>query len=333
MKVLSLFDGISGARQALKELNIDCDYYASEIDKYAIKVANHNHPDIVQIGDVKSCDFKQFKDIDLLSAGFPCQSYSMAGNRKGIEDERGQLIYDVFRALKDCKPKYFLLENVKGLLSIDKGETFKNILKDLVDCGYIVNSKVINSALVTAQNRQRVYIIGSLEEKIEIEDPEDKGIYLKDIVEDIKQCKIMATQLGNSKKWGNSVSDSGKAYTLRARQPNGIVYSCAQRGRNIVDGKRKDCKGAKTEQRLETSYSEKANTLTTVQKDSMLLKDYVVRQFTPIECCRLQGFPDGYFVDQDGNKVVSNTQAYKGLGNSFTVPVIKHLIQSIFDDK
>jgi site-specific DNA-cytosine methylase len=92
IKVLSLFDGIAGCRQALKELNIDCDYYASEIDKYAIKVANHNHPDIVQIGDVKSCDFKQFKDIDLLSAGFPCQSYSMAGNRKCIEDERGQLI-------------------------------------------------------------------------------------------------------------------------------------------------------------------------------------------------------------------------------------------------
>jgi len=320
IKVLSLFDGISGARQALKELNIDCDYYASEINKYAIKVANHNHPDIVQIGDVKDLSFHyddRFRDVvmdfdtstnkqgfcgtsadfDLLVGGFPCQSYSMAGNRKGIEDERGQLIYDVFRILKECKPKYFLLENVKGLLSIDKGETFKNILKDLVDCGYIVNWKVINSALMTAQNRQRVYIIGSLEDKIEIEDPEDKGIYLKDIVND----------------WGK----------------NGIVYSCAQRGRNIVDGKRKDCKGAKTEQRLETSYSEKANTLTTVQKDSMLLKDYVVRKLTPIECCRLQGFPDNYFIDQDGNKIVSNTQAYKALGNSFTVPVIKHLIQSM----
>ena len=184
MKILSLFDGVSGCRQALKELNIDCQYYASEIDKYAIQVAKANHPDIVHIGDVKNIDFTQFKDIDLLSAGFPCQSYSIAGNRKGLKDERGQLIYDVFRALKDCKPKYFLLENVKGLLSIDKGETFKNILKDLADCGYIVNWKVINSALVTAQNRQRVYIVGSLEEKIKIEQPEDQEIYLKDIIEE-----------------------------------------------------------------------------------------------------------------------------------------------------
>lgn len=128
---------------------------------------------------------------------------------------------------------------------------------------------------MTAQNRQRVYIIGSLEEKIEIEDPEDKGIYLKDIVEDIKQCKIMATQLGNSKKWGNSVSDSGKAYTLRARQPNGVII------------------------------------------------DQNIRKLTPNECCRLQGFPDGYCDS------VSKTQGYKGLGNSFTVPIIKHLIKQI----
>lgn len=160
IKVLSLFDGIAGARQALKNLTIDCEYYASEIDKYAIQVAKKNHPDITHIGDVKNIDFTQFKNIDLLSAGFPCQSYSIAGNRKGLEDERGQLIYDVFRALKDCKPKYFLLENVKGLLSIDKGETFKNILKELNNCGYAVDWIVINSALVTAQNRQRVYVVG-----------------------------------------------------------------------------------------------------------------------------------------------------------------------------
>ena len=160
MKVLSLFDGISGCRQALKELNIDCQYYASEIDKYAIQVAKANHHDIEHIGDVKEIDFTKFKDIDLLSAGFPCQSYSIAGKRKGLKDERGQLIYDVFRALKDCKPKYFLLENVKGLLSIDKGKTFKNILEELNNCGYAVDWIIINSALVTAQNRQRVYIIG-----------------------------------------------------------------------------------------------------------------------------------------------------------------------------
>jgi DNA-cytosine methyltransferase len=278
IKVLSLFDGIAGCRQALKELNIDCDYYASEIDKYAIKVANHNHPDIVQIGDVKSCDFKQFKDIDLLSAGFPCQSYSMAGNRKGLKDERGQLIYDVFRALKDCKPKYFLLENVKGLLSIDKGETFKNILSELNHCGYAVDWIVINSSLVTAQNRQRLYWVGKLIDgeykKIKIEQPKDQEIYLKDIIEE-ETVNVIATQLGNSKNWGNAINSSGKAFTLRASQPNGVII------------------------------------------------DQNIRKLTPNECCRLQGFPDGYCDS------VSKTQGYKGLGNSFTVPIIKHLIKQI----
>ena len=101
------------------------------------------------------------------------------------------------------------------------------------------------------------------------------------------------------------------------------MYAISQRGRNIVDGKRKDIKGAKTKQRFETSYSEKANTLTTVQKDSMILEDYRIRKLTPTECCRLQGFPDNYV------SMVSDTQGYKGLGNSFTVPVIKHLIKHL----
>ncbi len=400
MRILSLFDGIGGARQALKELNIDCEYYASEIDKYAIEIAKANHPDIVHIGDVKDIDFTKFKNIDLLSAGFPCQSYSIAGNRRGLKDERGQLIYDVFRALKDCKPKYFLLENVKGLLSIDKGKTFKNILSELNNCGYAVDWIVINSSLVTAQNRQRIYIIGKIPDGYDIhhkdfnktnnnienleclsksdhtrlyspshnqlikfnskvEQPEDQEIYLKDIVEegfvdrDKSYCldanyfkggnlksyfekgrrqlvfnkPIRVGQFNKGGQGDRVYSQEGKSVCLSAngggRGAKTGLYAISQRGRNIVDGKRKDIKGAKTKQRFETSYSEKANTLTTVQKDSMILEDYRIRKLTPTECCRLQGFPDNYV------SMVSDTQGYKGLGNSFTVPVIKHLIKHL----
>lgn len=450
MKVLSLFDGISGCRQALKELNIDCEYYASEIDKYAIQIAKANHSDIIHIGDVKNIDFTKFKNIDLLSAGFPCQSYSIAGNRKGIEDERGQLIYDVFRALKDCKPKYFLLENVKGLLSIDKGETFKNILKYLADCGYIVNWKVINSALVTAQNRQRVYIIGSLEEKIEIEDPKDQEIYLKDIIEEGYVDRVKAYCIdANYHKGGNLKSylekgrrqlvfnkpvrighfNSEKAFTLRASQPNGIIYQTIkksyQKRVNKISSEfnqyLKESRGSLTYKEIainlnlpltqvehyfrtdksraipsvdnykkmkellnlnnkwdslvmdfetkQSTYEQnlrlydingKSPTLTlncnvpikighfnkggqgdriySVNGKSVCLSangggrgektglydvDKIIRKLTPNECCRLQGFPDGYCDS------VSKTQGYKGLGNSFTVPVIKHLIQSM----
>jgi len=389
MKILSLFDGVSGCRQALKELNIDCQYYASEIDKYAIQVAKANHSDIVHIGDVKqvksdkyslgwvegekrcrlSFKKKSYNGFDLLIGGSPCQDLSIAKkDRKGLQGDRSSLFYEYLRILNEVKPKYFILENV---YSMGK-ENAKIISKELFD----IEPIMINSALLTAQNRKRLYWVGKLVdgkyEQVKIEQPEDQEIYLKDIVEenvdekyyisekalktytknnkvknlkklDEKSICLTATthkgfgndgctviKVGHFNKGGQGdriYSVDGKSVCLSAngggRGAKTGLYAIAQRGRNIVDSRRKDIKGAKTEQRFETSYSEKANTLTTVQKDSMLLEDYRIRKLTPTECCRLQGFPDDYV------SMVSNTQGYKGLGNSFTVPVIKHLIQSI----
>ena len=171
MKVLSLFDGISGAAQALKELGLECDYYASEIDKYAIQISKANHPDIIQIGDVKGLVVEDgyifhnqnndpmknggsFKaDIDLLVAGFPCQSFSIAGNQKGFGDERGQLFFDLLRILNQVKPKYFIFENVFSM-----GKANKAFIDEKLGIGHIM----INSALVTAQCRKRIYWVGKL---------------------------------------------------------------------------------------------------------------------------------------------------------------------------
>ncbi len=214
MKILSLFDGIAGARQALKELNIECDYYASEIDKFAIQIAKANHPDIIHIGDVKEIEFdrlqsdyyiakptfdkyikyldedKKFqaikcKEIDLLIAGFPCQSFSIAGNKKGFEDERGNLFFEALRILKEVKPKYFLFENVFSMSKENKA---------FIDDKLGIDHVCINSALLTAQNRKRIYWVGKLVngkyEQVDIPQPEDKGIYLKDILEDLPDCPI-----------------------------------------------------------------------------------------------------------------------------------------------
>ena len=146
IRILSLFDGISGCRQALKELNVDCKYYASEIDKWAIKIAKANHPDVIQLGDIKelavspmngtSNSYKRVHnhfnsaidnstdtpawDFDLLIAGFPCQSFSIAGNKKGLKDERGQLFFKALKILKEVKPKFFLLENVFSMSKANK---------------------------------------------------------------------------------------------------------------------------------------------------------------------------------------------------------------------
>lgn len=163
LTVLSLFDGIASGRQALKELGIPVEkYYASEIDKYAISVTQYNFPDTIQLGDIekwREWDI-DWDSIDLIQGGFPCQSYSQAGKRKGLNDKRGDLIHDVFDILKHSQAPQFMLENVKGLLTHDKGKTFEYIIEELNKCGYAVDWIIINSAKISAQNRERVYIIG-----------------------------------------------------------------------------------------------------------------------------------------------------------------------------
>lgn len=169
IKVLSLFDGIAGCRQALKELNIDCQYYASEIDKYAIQVAKANHPDIVHIGDVKSLfkyhhindgRYSQFYkinrgNIDLLIGGSPCQDLSIAKkDRQGLQGDRSSLFYEYLRILNEVKPKYFILENVASMSK----ESKEIITKELFN----IEPIMINSALLTAQNRKRLYWVGKL---------------------------------------------------------------------------------------------------------------------------------------------------------------------------
>jgi len=176
----------------------------------------------------------------------------------------------MLRILNEVKPKYFILENVASMSK----ESKEIITKELFN----IEPIMINSALLTAQNRKRLYWVGKLIDgeykKIKIEQPKDQEIYLKDIIEE-ETVNVIATQLGNSKNWGNAINSSGKAFTLRASQPNGVII------------------------------------------------DQNIRKLTPNECCRLQGFPDGYCDS------VSKTQGYKGLGNSFTVPIIKHLIKQI----
>ena len=184
MNILSLFDGMSCGRLALDRLGIKVDkYYASEIDKYAIQVSSANYPDIIQIGDV--CDVKgeDYPDIDLVLAGSPCQGFSFAGNQLAFDDPRSALFFEFVRILKEVKPKYFLLENVK------MKKEFLDVISEQVG----VEPILINSALVSAQNRLRYYwtnIPG-------VEQPEDRGMVLKDILEtepdekyDISEAKV-----------------------------------------------------------------------------------------------------------------------------------------------
>lgn len=173
MRVLSLFDGCAGARQALDNLGIECEYYASEIDKYAIQVALKNYPDIIQLGDIKQLDENNLpNNIDLLIGGSPCQSLSVASRQKesGLEAGKSVLFWEYIRVLNLVKPKYFVLENVASMKNVDKDR-----ISEIIG----VEPIKINSALLTAQTRKRYYWTNIPN----ITQPDDKGILVKDILE------------------------------------------------------------------------------------------------------------------------------------------------------
>jgi len=192
INALSLCNGVGMATMALKGLGVDIGkMYVSEIDKFAIKGADALYPENINLGClttlrratcwkmstlIKAYNSEYLSDevkenlamattlrgehIDIAIFGTPCQSYSIAGKREGIRSKNGALIYECFALLEKLKPESFMFENVKGLMSIDKGETFKQILKGFNDAGYAVDFKLINSSLLTAQNRERIYVIG-----------------------------------------------------------------------------------------------------------------------------------------------------------------------------
>ncbi|QEG09380.1 DNA (cytosine-5)-methyltransferase [Proteus phage Saba] len=263
---LSLFNGISAGRLALDRAGLEVGkFYSSEIDKFANQVTDARYPDVVQLGDVN--DWWEWdidwSSIDLVTAGFPCQAWSMAGKQLGDKDPRGALFWTTLEVigevLKHNPNAKFMMENVKM-----KKEFEDYITHHTEQALGHVNKTLINSALVSAQNRNRFYWTN-----FEVTQPEDRGIYLKDILVD------------------NFVTDRDKSYCIDANYFKGgspdqyfnksrrqIVFGGAVRGRYMVDGVRQDHKmktAGLTTQRLEVRDDGKTNTLTTVQKDNVVV--------------------------------------------------------------
>ena len=267
MKVLSLFDGMSCGQIALNRIGIKPEvYYAAEVDKYAIKVTQANYPNTVQLGDVtkwREWDI-DWASIDLLIGGSPCQGFSFAGKQLAFDDQRSKLFFvyvDILNHIKSVSPNVkFMLENVK------MKKEFLAVISEHLG----VEPVFINSALVSAQNRQRYYWCNW-----NVEQPEDRGIVLADILE--------TDGTGFIKSHGEYKERSEKSQCIDANYHKGadnhgqrtlIANPAAVRGRYIVDGKRQDGKGFKvaglTQQTLEVRNGDKSNSLTTVQKDTVV---------------------------------------------------------------
>lgn len=364
MNILSCFDGMSCGRLALDKAGVTYNkYYASEVDKYAIKVSAANYPDTIQLGDIRDVKSDGL-DIDLLIGGSPCQGFSFAGKQLNFDDPRSKLFFEFVRLKEELQPKYFLLENVK----------MKQESQDIISKYMGVEPIEINSSLVSAQSRRRLYWTN-----IPFEIPGDRGVVLKDILEDDsitdrdKSHCIDANYFkgGNLKSYfekrrrqlvfdkclqvgvadginGHDLmkrvySPDGKSPTLNSmnggnREPKVILNPASIVGRRIQEGIRKDNDmTVPLVQCLEVQDSNKSRCLSTLEKDVVVsnlpkgryseaygeLLKPMWRKLTPLECERLQTVPDNYTAH------VSNTQRYRMLGNGWTVDVIAHIFDSL----
>jgi len=298
MKICSLFDGFSGAQLALHKAGIEYDkYFASEVDEPAIKITQKNFPDTVQLGDVRDVSSANLPKIDLLVGGSPCQGFSFASkDRLNFDDPRSALFFEYVRLLKELQPKWFLLENVKMKKESEAAIT------DLLG----VEPIKINSNIVSAQNRQRLYWTN-----IPVTVPDDKGIMLKDIIEcgHVDRDKSYCID-ANYFRGGNL-----KRYFARSSRQ--LVFSdpvIVQRPRGANKGGIRAVDGKVPT--LSASSWQYNNFL--VYPDTLKFRKLTVK-----ECERLQTVPEGY------TEGVSNTQRYKMLGNGFTVDVVAHILKGI----
>lgn len=320
INVLSLFDGISCGRVALDKAGIKVNkYYASEIDRYAQQVSEKNWPGIERMGDITkwrewSIDWKS---IDLVLAGSPCQGFSFAGKQLAFDDPRSSLFFEfvnIYNHIKALNPNVkFLLENVK------MKQEFKDIISSLLG----VQPIMINSALLSAQNRQRLYWANW-----EFGQPEDLGIVLSDVLQDddVEQkyfltgsnIKHMQRDFGSK---GKDLTGKEKCHTLTAAMGTG--------GGNVPVIQKINKKGnLKQNQEKASCLTGGANSGGNhSDMDILGIKDnknpWLFRRLTPIECERLQTLPDDYTAG------VSNTQRYKALGNGWTADVIAHILKGM----
>lgn len=314
LNVLSLFDGMSCGRIALDRSGIEVNkYYASELDKYAIKVTQANWPENIQLGDVakwREGDI-DWSSIDLLIGGSPCQGFSFAGKQLAFNDPRSALFFEylnILNHIKSVNPNVkFMLENVR------MKKEYLDVISNLLGFEPVF----INSSLVSAQNRQRYYWANW-----DFCQPGDKEVFLMDVIENGVTDRDKSFCIdANYFKGGNL-----KAYFEKHRRQIVMFQPCrvSERGRRLnVTGTRRDDKHGEVVRGLECATDGKTSCLSTVQKDNYLAEDYKIRKLTPIECERLQTVPDNY------TNHVSNTQRYKMLGNGWTVDVIAHIFNHL----
>ena len=342
MKFLDLFAGIGGFRLGMERAGHKCVGYC-EIDKYARLSYNAIHNtegeiDYKDITEVTNEEFRKLRGkVDVICGGFPCQAFSIAGNQLGFEDARGTLFYEIARAAEQIKPRYLFLENVRNLLSHDKGKTFARMLKILDELGYDVEWQVLNSKnFGVPQNRERVFIVGHLRGECTYRVFPIRG---KDEKFNTDGEINQVGNIGKSDNFGgnpqvtrvydiNGISPTFNTMQGGGREPKILVREATKQGYAVADvGDSINFSHPNSKTRRGRVGKNIANTLLTSNEQGVVLSDYKIRKLTPRECWRLQGFPDWAF--DKAQEVNSNSQLYKQAGNSVTVNVIEEIAKRL----
>ena len=293
---IDLFAGIGGIRKGFEDINTKC-VFSSEWDKYAAKTYEANYGETPE-GDITKIKEDDIPDHDVLLAGFPCQPFSHIGRREGFSHEtQGTLFFDVLRILKKKQPKMFLLENVKGLLTNDHGNTFKVIMENLNALGYSVFYKVLDAQnFGLPQRRERVVIVG----------------FRPDLK--IKEFEFPVGDLVNKVSINTILERNPKGYSISKHLQENYLFK-------INDGRPQliDFKSTGQVNTLCASYHKIQRLTGTFVKDG----DTGLRLFSELELKRLMGFPDDFIVP------VSRTQMYRQFGNSVAVPMIKDVANAM----
>ncbi len=304
-RVGELFAGIGGIGLAFKKAGFEI-VWANEIDEKACVTYSSNFKHILINKDMKEVSPHDLPDIDILTGGFPCQAFSIAGYQKGFKDDRGNLFFDILRYIEALKPRVVFLENVKNLTAHDNGRTFNIIQKELTKAGYYIKSNVLNTANYSdiPQNRERIYIVCFKSkrnyEKFKFPNPISKTRKLRELLE-----KNVSEEYSykNSKYYNQlkvEMKNPDTAYQWRR------IY--------VRENKNNLCPTLT------------ANMGTGGHNVPLIIdENNDIRKLTPRECARLQGFPDNYKLP----KTLPNSALYKQIGNSVSVPVVSAIAKNI----
>lgn len=306
--VVSFFSGVGGIELGFELTGKFETIWANEIDKFASETYKLNFKSKLIVGDIKEIESKDVPKSDIIVAGFPCQAFSVAGYKKGFEDDRGVLFFDLLRIIKDANPRVVFLENVKNLVGHDNGNTFRVIKEALEFHGYKVKDKVLNAKDYgnIPQNRERIYVVAFKDESDYRNFDYPSSIPLSLEIEDMLESNVTDPSFFyNEEKYG-SFNDIKKGVT---------------NSKTVYQWRRKYIR----ENKSSVFPTLTANMGTGGHNVPLILSEGGIRKLTPRECFNIQGYPRDYQLPR-----ISNAQLYKQAGNSVVVPVIRRLAENIF---